>query len=61
MVSIVVFSNYGDVKQIYVHKIWQTYIITRHINRVFALYKVESIIAEHVQSFFESMAATLND
>ena len=38
MVSIIVFSNYGDVKQIYVNKIWQKYIITRHINLVFALY-----------------------
>ena len=52
MVSIIVFLNYGDVKQIYVNKIWQTYIITRHINRVFALYKVESIIAEAYSELF---------
>ena len=32
MVSIIVFSNYGDVKQIYMNKIGQTYIVTRHIN-----------------------------
>ena len=44
MVSIIVFSNYVDVEQIYVHKIGQTYIIATHINRVFAFYKVESII-----------------
>ena len=37
MVSIILFSNYGDVKLIYVNKIWETYIITRHINWVFAL------------------------
>ena len=35
-----------DVKQIYVNKIGQTYIVTRHLNRVFVLYKVESIITE---------------
>ena len=52
MVSIIVFSNYGDVKQMYVNKIWQIYIITRHINRVFALYKVESIITEAFSEFF---------
>ena len=46
MVSIIVFSNYGDVKQIYVNKVGQTYIITRHINRVFAHHKVVSIITE---------------
>ena len=40
--SIIAFSNYGDVEQIYVNKI----IITRHISRVLALYKVESIITE---------------
>ena len=38
MVSIIAFSNYVDVKQIYVNKIGQTYIVIRHINRVFALY-----------------------
>ena len=43
MVFIVVFSNYGDVIQIHVNKICQTYIITSNINPVFAFYKVESI------------------
>ena len=52
MVSIIVFSNYGDGKQIYVNKIWQTYIITRHINRVFALYEVEYIITEAFWELF---------
>ena len=61
MVSIIVFSNYADVKQIYANKIGQTYIVTRHINQVFALYKVESIITEKFSSFFESMAAILNN
>ena len=50
--SIVLFSNYGDVRQIHVNKIWQTYIITRHINRVFALYIVESIITETFSELF---------
>ena len=36
MVSIIAFSNYEDVKQTYVNKIWQTYIVTRHIKQVFA-------------------------
>ena len=52
MVSIVVFSNYGDVKQIYVNTISQTYIFTRHINRVFALYIVESIISGTFSELF---------
>ena len=52
MVSIIVLSNYGDVKQIYVNTIWQTHIISRHINRVFALYKVESIITEAFSELF---------
>ena len=52
MVSIIAFSNYVDVKQIYVNKIWQTYIVTRHINRVFALYKVECIITEAFLELF---------
>ena len=38
MVSIIAFANYVDVKQIYVNKIGQTYIVIRHINQVFALY-----------------------
>ena len=46
MVSIIAFSSNVDVKQIYVNKIGQTYIAARQINRVFALYKVESIITE---------------
>ena len=52
MVSIVIFSKYVDVKQIYMNTICQTYIITRHINRVFALYKVESIITEAFSELF---------
>ena len=52
MVSIIAFSNYVDVKQIYVNTIGQTYIVTRHINRVFALYKVESIITEAFSELF---------
>ena len=52
MVSIIAFSNYVDVKQIYVNKIGQTYIVTRHINQVFALYKVESIITEEFSKLF---------
>ena len=44
MIYIIAFSNYLDVKQIYVKKIGQTYIVTRHINQVFAPYKVEAII-----------------
>ena len=39
MVSIIALSNYVDVKQIYVDKIGQAYIVTRHINRVFAFIK----------------------
>ena len=46
------FSNYGDVKQIYVNKLWETYIVIRHINRVFDLYKVESIITEAFSELF---------
>ena len=46
MVSIIAFSNYIDVKQIDVNKIGQTDIVTSHINRMFALYKVGSIITE---------------
>ena len=42
----------GDLKQIYLNKIWQTYIVTRHINLVFALYKVESIITEAFSELF---------
>ena len=61
MVTIIAFSNYVDVKQIYMNKIEQTYIVTRHINQVFALYKVESIITEEFQSFFGSMADILNN
>ena len=61
MVSIIVFSNYLDVKQIYVNTIWQTYIIARHINQVFALYKIESIITESFSELFESMATILNN
>ena len=52
MVSIIAFSNYLDVKQIYVNKIGQTYIVTRHINQVFALYKVEAIITEKFSELF---------
>ena len=52
MVSIIVFLNYGDVKQIYVNTIWQTYIITIHINRVFAFHKVEFIITEAFSELF---------
>ena len=52
MVSIIAFSNYADVKQIYVNKIGQTYFITRHINRMFAPYKVESIITEGFSEHF---------
>ena len=46
------FSNYVDVKPIYVKKIGQTYIVTRHINQVFALYKVEAIITEEFSELF---------
>ena len=46
MVSIIAFSNYRDLKQIYVNQIGQTNFVTRHINPVFALYKVESIATE---------------
>ena len=52
MVSIVVLSNYGDVKQIYVNKIREKYIITRQINLVFALYKVVFIITETFSKLF---------
>ena len=52
MVSIIAFSNYVDVKQIYVKKIGQPYIVTRHINQVFDLYKVEAIIAEEFSKLF---------
>ena len=52
MVSIIAFANYVDVKQIYVNKIGQTYIVTRHINQVFALYKVEAIITEEFSELF---------
>ena len=52
MVSIITFSNYVDVKQIYVIKTGQTYIFTRHINQVFALYKVEAIITEEFSELF---------
>ena len=52
MVSIIAFLNYGYVKQIYVNKIWQTYIVPRHINRVFAIYKIESIITEAFSELF---------
>ena len=52
MVSIIAFANYVDVKQIYVNKIGQTYIVTRHIKRAFALYKVESIITEAFSKLF---------
>ena len=56
------FSNYGEVKQIYVNKIWQTYIVTRHNNRVVALYRVESIITEAFGgSCFKSIAKILNN
>ena len=44
MISIIAFSNYVDVKQINVNKNGQTYTVTRHINRVFDLYKVHTII-----------------
>ena len=46
IVAIMAFSNYVDVKLIYVNKIGQTYIVTRHINQVCALHKVEAIITE---------------
>ena len=52
MIFIIVFSNYVDVKQIDVNKIGQTYIVTRHKNRVFALYKVECIITEAFSELF---------
>ena len=52
MVSSLALSNYVDVKQIYVKKIGQTYIVTRHINQVFAIYKVESIITEEFSELF---------
>ena len=52
MVSIITFSSYIDVKQIYVNKIVQTYIVTRHNNRVFALDKVETIITEEFSELF---------
>ena len=52
MVSIISFSNYVDVKQIYGNKIGQTYIVTRHINRVFSHYKVESIITKEFSELF---------
>ena len=52
MVSIIAFSNYVDVIQIYANKIGQTYIVTRHINQVFALHKVESIITEELSELF---------
>ena len=52
MVPIIAFSNYIDVKQIYVNKIGQTYIITSLINRVFALYKVEPIMTEEFLELF---------
>ena len=62
MVSIIAFANYVDVKQIYVNKIGQTYIVIRHINQVFALYKAESIITEEFSKlFFEFMADILNN
>ena len=52
MVFIIAFSNYVDVKQIYVNTIGQTYIVTRHINQVFALYEVESIITDAFSELF---------
>ena len=52
MVSIIAFPNYEDLKQIYVNTIRQTCIVTRHINRVFALYKIESIITEAFSELF---------
>ena len=52
MVSIIAFLNYVDVKQIYVNKIGQTYIVTSHINQVFALYNVEAIITEKFSELF---------
>ena len=52
MVTINAFSNYVDVEKIYVEKVGQTYIATRHINRVFAIYKVESIITEVFSELF---------
>ena len=52
MVSTIAFSNYEDVRQIYVNKIWQTDIATRYTNRVFALYKVKSIITESFAELF---------
>ena len=54
MVSIIAFANYVDVKLIYVDKIGQTYIVTRHINRVFALYKIDSIITETFSELLSS-------
>ena len=51
--SIIVFSNYVDVKQIYVNKIGQTYIVTRHNNQVFSLYKVDPIITEEFSELFQ--------
>ena len=53
MVFIIAFANYVDVKQIYVNKIGQTHIGIRHINQVFALYKVESIITEEFSKLFQ--------
>ena len=52
MVSIIAFSNYVEVKQIYVNKIGQTDIVTRHINQVFALCKIESIITGEFSELF---------
>ena len=52
MVFIIAVSNYVDVKQIYVNTIGQTYIVTRHINQVFALYEVESIITDEFSELF---------
>ena len=49
---IIAFSNYVDVKQIYANKIGQTYIVRSHINQVFALYKIESIITEEFSELF---------
>ena len=43
--------NFVDVKQIYVNKIGQTYIVTRHNNQVFAL-RVEVIITEEFLELF---------
>ena len=50
--SPIAFANCADVKQIYVNKIRQTYVGIRHINQVFALYKVESIITEEFSKLF---------